>query len=553
MPSPKVLFIGANGRDTTRLRLGAEVRDIQHELQAAGASEAFRITAELAVRPTDLQRLLLLHEPDVIHFSGHGSETYALAKTGEWCDPLAETGDWPATSGEGTSREFMPSKNAAGGVDEVSSGGLLLEDERGAAVAVRPEVLTELLAIVTRDKPLRCVVLNACFTASQAQAIARHVDCVIGTTRDIDDYAAIAFSVAFYRAIAHGKSVGTAFDLGRVEIGLRCRFGMDVPRLFHSPDVAPERVFLGDGSLPEPMGCREVETEKPTMKSSEPRQIRKRRTSAVSGKRSAPPTRPLKSVALLDRRLVMEMLVWWSALEEGIISRRVDARSQRSILYALSLYDQVLVEDPFSSALGPFFQNHELLEESILYVACRKIDEESAEFSAAVDVACRAWMKDPSFQLAAATYERSVPVRASYSSWFRAEDDLPSGVDYMKHTLLVARHFNAAVVPHPDRFRLYRHWFENGARLPGAEQGQTRTVLDLPAPAKAAEVVSARRAQLITQVPCGPARDTPPVCLIQYGPTVFPVSAAYAKQPESAALKAHPVFTFEFCTAGSLE
>ena len=72
MPSPKVLFLGANGRDTTRLRLNAEVRDIRQELEAADASQAFQVMAELAVRPTDLQRLLLLHEPNVIHFSGHG-------------------------------------------------------------------------------------------------------------------------------------------------------------------------------------------------------------------------------------------------------------------------------------------------------------------------------------------------------------------------------------------------------------------------------------------------------------------------------------------------
>ena len=72
MPSPKVLFLGANGRDTTRLRLNAEVRDIRQELEAADAAHAFQVMVELAVRPTDLQRLLLLHEPDVIHFSGHG-------------------------------------------------------------------------------------------------------------------------------------------------------------------------------------------------------------------------------------------------------------------------------------------------------------------------------------------------------------------------------------------------------------------------------------------------------------------------------------------------
>jgi len=158
MPPPKILFLGANGRDTTRLRLGTEVRDIRRELETAGASEAFHITAELAVRPADLQRLLLLHEPNLIHFSGHGLNP----------DPEKTT----TTSGP-TTREFAPSETSS--VDRFT-GGLLLENDTGAAVAVRPDVFADLLAIVKRDVPLRCVVLNACFSAAQADAIRARIE-----------------------------------------------------------------------------------------------------------------------------------------------------------------------------------------------------------------------------------------------------------------------------------------------------------------------------------------------------------------------------------------
>lgn len=227
MPPPKILFLGANGRDTTRLRLGTEVRDIRRELETAGAPEAFHITAELAVRPADLQRLLLLHEPHLIHFSGHGLNP----------DPDKTT----TTNGGPTTREFAPSETSS---VEGFTGGLLLENDTGAAVAVRPDVFADLLAIVKRDVPLRCVVLNACFSAAQAAAIAEHVDCVIGTTRAIEDDSAIAFATAFYRAISHGKSIGTAFDLGRNEIGLRGLPGQDVLRLYLRSGVKPDRVFL---------------------------------------------------------------------------------------------------------------------------------------------------------------------------------------------------------------------------------------------------------------------------------------------------------------------
>ena len=44
---------------------------------------------------------------------------------------------------------------------------------------------------------VRCVVLNACFSAPHAQAIAKEIDCVVGTTRDISDEAAIQFAAGF--------------------------------------------------------------------------------------------------------------------------------------------------------------------------------------------------------------------------------------------------------------------------------------------------------------------------------------------------------------------
>lgn len=232
MPSPKVLFLGANGRDTTRLRLNAEVRDIRQELEAADASHAFQVMAELAVRPTDLQRLLLLHEPNVIHFSGHGLQPEG-----------GETGRITAAE-TGTSREFQADENTSPHPNAEFDGGLLLEDDSGAAIAIRPDVFTTLLALVDHDVPLQCVVLNACFSAAQAKAIAEYVDCVVGTTRAIDDNTAIAFATAFYRAIARGKSVGKAFELGRNEIGLRGLSGQDVPQLFHRPDINPNDVFL---------------------------------------------------------------------------------------------------------------------------------------------------------------------------------------------------------------------------------------------------------------------------------------------------------------------
>lgn len=236
MPTPKVLFLGANGRDTTQLQLGAEVRDIRQKLAVSGVGDVFNFIAELAVRPSDLQSLLLSHVPHVLHFSGHGSKRPGMLPT-------------PGETTRSVSREFTPDEQ-----DErvATMGSLLLQDARGSAVDLRGDVLVDLLAILKRDTPLRCVVLNACFTADQAAALAEHVDCVVGTSREIGDESAIAFATAFYRAIAHGKNVEDAFALGRNEIRLRHLSGEDVPRLFCRPGIAAKNVFIVGQAAPNP-------------------------------------------------------------------------------------------------------------------------------------------------------------------------------------------------------------------------------------------------------------------------------------------------------------
>src|SRR5262245_23138415 len=154
----KILFLGANARNTTRVQVGLEASDVKEEIAKAGASDVFQVETEFAVRPEQLQSHLQLYAPDVLHFSGHGSEQSAS----------------DATHRRGAARDLTND------TAEQDAGGILLEDRNGAAVAVRPEALTTLIEIVQRGTPLRCVVLNACFTKKQAEDIAQHVDCVIG-------------------------------------------------------------------------------------------------------------------------------------------------------------------------------------------------------------------------------------------------------------------------------------------------------------------------------------------------------------------------------------
>jgi pSer/pThr/pTyr-binding forkhead associated (FHA) protein len=99
-------------------------------------------------------------------------------------------------------------------------------------------------------------------TESQASALAREIDCVIGMTSAVGDQAARVFSVAFYQALAYGRSVRTAFDLGKAKLAAHGLPDQDLPRLHVRAGVEvaalilmgidPSRDLPGSGKLAGP-------------------------------------------------------------------------------------------------------------------------------------------------------------------------------------------------------------------------------------------------------------------------------------------------------------
>ncbi|MEW6735270.1 MAG: CHAT domain-containing protein, partial [Acidobacteriota bacterium] len=183
----KILFLSANPKDTTLLRLGEEVRNIKEKLRASEQREIFEFEQELALKPTDIQTYLLHHKPNIVHFSGHGS----------------------------------------------NAGEIILEDNNGRSKPVPKEALEGLFK--TLKDNIRCVVLNACFSESQATAIAKSIDCVVGMSKAIQDGAAISFATSFYQALGYGRNVQAAFDLGCNQISMEC-----------TPNTAREAMITGD-------------------------------------------------------------------------------------------------------------------------------------------------------------------------------------------------------------------------------------------------------------------------------------------------------------------
>lgn len=183
----KILFLGANPRDTTRIRIDEELREIEHQLRLSVGRDRLSLGQKWAVRPDDLQQSLVDNEPQIVHFSGHSSTS-----------------------------------------------GICLEDEQGDAKEVNAEALSDLFSLFKGT--VKCVVLNACYSEAQAAAISQHVPYVIGMNSAIPDDAATHFSVGFYRAIAAGKTVEFAFNLGVNAIKLEGLGYEQLPKLLKTTE-----------------------------------------------------------------------------------------------------------------------------------------------------------------------------------------------------------------------------------------------------------------------------------------------------------------------------
>jgi hypothetical protein len=69
---------------------------------------------------------------------------------------------------------------------------------------------------------VKCAILDAYYSDVKANAIAEHIDCVIGMSHAIDERTAIAFAVGFFvRHWGAGRSIGDALRLGEMQIRLR--------------------------------------------------------------------------------------------------------------------------------------------------------------------------------------------------------------------------------------------------------------------------------------------------------------------------------------------
>ena len=168
----RILVLSANPWNTSRILVDEEAREVFERLHEGPYRKRFELFNYPATRPGDLQRLLLGFRPHIVHFSGHGSRQH-----------------------------------------RVILGGL-----HGRGKTVDLEGLTSVFALYRTHVQL--VLLNACFTRSQARSISEVVNYSIGTSRGIGDKVGVVFAGAFYRALGFGWSIRDAFESAKAELAL---------------------------------------------------------------------------------------------------------------------------------------------------------------------------------------------------------------------------------------------------------------------------------------------------------------------------------------------
>ncbi len=160
-----ILLLSAQAEGSGKLSLDQEIREIREALRRSSQRDCFKLETRSAVRWKDVRRAIDEVKPEIVQFSGHG---------------------------EGKK-------------------GIVLEEEDGTARYISADALAltfELFPLV------ECVLLNACYSDVQAEAIHRHVPCVVGMSLSIGDRAAREFAEAFYDGLGAGKSYAEAYKWG---------------------------------------------------------------------------------------------------------------------------------------------------------------------------------------------------------------------------------------------------------------------------------------------------------------------------------------------------
>jgi hypothetical protein len=205
MQQQTILFLAANPLGTDQRALDREAHAVQVELERSGFRDRFAFVTRWATEPLDLLRALRKLKPTVVHFSGHIG-------------------------------------GAGGAAALAEHRGLLFQGADGRPQLVSTVALQE--AFGAAGASVKLVVLNACYSETQAAALLAHVACVVGMRGSVASDSARSFAIGFYGGLGDGESVAAAYKQGCAAISLEGRADGDRPQLQVRSGVDASRLIL---------------------------------------------------------------------------------------------------------------------------------------------------------------------------------------------------------------------------------------------------------------------------------------------------------------------
>lgn len=177
-----ILFLAADPNDTSPRALGYEACSIQEELERSGHRDCFAFETRWATKPLDVLRELRRLKPAVVHFCSHGGQD-----------------------------------------------GLFFQNVDGRVRLVSTAALAETFGATGAS--VRLVVLSACYSETQAEALLAHVDCVVGMSGSSGRIIAKAYASGFYGGLGEGEPILAAHRQGCAAISLEGLSNYDRPQL----------------------------------------------------------------------------------------------------------------------------------------------------------------------------------------------------------------------------------------------------------------------------------------------------------------------------------
>jgi hypothetical protein len=184
----RILLVCANPRGTDPLRTAEEDRTLRESVQLSANRDYIEVETLNAATVDDLRRALLRKSFDIVHFSGHGTQT-----------------------------------------------GLVFEDSAGKLMVPPASALAEFLA----RRNVKVALLNACYSLSVGKITAIGLEYTIASSGAISDPGAIEFTRGFYDALGAGTTVPEAYEEGMLAVKLK-NLILDTVILKHGEEYIPK-------------------------------------------------------------------------------------------------------------------------------------------------------------------------------------------------------------------------------------------------------------------------------------------------------------------------